>query len=248
MKKPVILIMVALMLTARLTAMAALVPQPTVEPGKGTHSGGIKDENTGIDVNLQSSDGTDTIHKANSLAVQFYATTSFTSITKSLYTSSGTLTITIYKWLGSYEATIGSGKQIAAQQKFDDISANGKRIVMTFDPLPDGEYVIYVSDPVEGGVVGGTAKTDATSFSTHSYKDDVYWENAAISFLVHYTNTPNTLLGPVQDPYGIEAPTTEEEEQNPQTGNFNFMPMIMVLFLGLGLVLLKSNMVIVKHK
>ncbi len=197
--------------TSKITSSPTITPEPTIEttatpkatiePGKGIYTGSIKDESTGVDYNIEAKDGTDGPKTDFSLAVQFFATTEFNSITKSFQSSDGTLVITLYRWMGSfYETVHGKNVQIAAKQEYDNIAITGSttRITTEFEPQPDGEYLIYITSKDLGQTITGWVRSDATDMHTNTYLGDEYTEGAAMSYVIHYTKTPENMYGPVQ--------------------------------------------------
>ena len=175
-------------------------PVATVEPGKETYAGSILDPNTGVDYNVVADDGTDGQRSAGKYAMQFFATTTIDSITKSYGSTSGILRLELYHWMGTYEATLES--EPVAADEFEVVSDGNSntKVVFGFDEQLDGEYLLVATPGSDSysDVIYFWAKVGATQFHTRAYIDDTE-DDMAISNIIHYTKTPENLWGPLMD-------------------------------------------------
>ena len=142
--------------------------------------------------------------------MQFYASTSFDGLSKSFASTTGKLKVSLFRWMGGYEATVHSDiAQLVKEQEFNVPTNSTALVDFKFDTQPDGEYVIVVT-PGDGytdpaNMVTYFAKTNATKYHTRTYiedKSDGKWriaENYSISYNIHYVNTPNNMYGPIMD-------------------------------------------------
>ncbi len=189
--------------TAAPTATKA--PIATVEPGKGTYSGGISDENADVTFTYMPENGRVDHRMLNeSLAQQFFATASFDKIQincPSYSDNEGTITIELFKWQGTYFDTIDREKNPAvASMDYVDYKDNSI-LSLSFDTQPDGEYLLYLTTPNKEKQVGVWAKYDVveSELMSRAYYDDIIWEGGSFGPTIHYTKTPNVLFGPLQD-------------------------------------------------
>ncbi len=177
-------------------------PAATVEPGKETYAGEILDAQNGIGVNLSPMTGNikdETI--TDNLAVQFFATTTFNTINVNCVSygnNTGTIIFNLYKWMGSYYATLES--EPVAKKEYVDFNDNSILSLPFEIPLPDGEYLLLLTttEPNEG--VGVYTNADVTDAKTRLYKNDEVVEAGAIYMSINYTKTPKNVSGPIQDP------------------------------------------------
>lgn len=179
-------------------------PANTIEPGKGTYAEGIQDETKGVKYYFRPNDGR-ADHKmlSQSLASQFFATTTFNKIEiecPSYNDNEGTIVMELFKWQGSYEATIDreSNPPVATKEHVD--YNDNSLLALEFDELPDGEYLLYLTTPDAAKQVGVWARYDAEDLRARAYADDQVWENCGFGPYVYYTKTPNKLYGPIQEP------------------------------------------------
>ena len=226
----VIIVMAAAICIGSFASFGAEAPEtaaPTVPPGQGTYAGGIK-SNDPVTYNFNSDDGDDGSRAHHIIAMQFYASTSFDGLSKSFASTTGKLKVSLFRWMGGYEATVHSDiAQLVKEQEFNVPTNSTALVDFKFDTQPDGENVIVVT-PGDGytdpaNMVTYFAKTNATKYHTRTYiedKSDGKWriaENYSISYNIHYVNTPNNMYGPIMDavPTVTEPPVTESPATEP---------------------------------
>lgn len=176
-------------------------PVPTIEPGTGQYADGIKDEEKGVVAQFyRSSAEQGAQYCTSSMAVQFFATTEFNAVDVICPTwtqkEGHSIHFWLYAWAGTYFDTI-VGEPIA-DEIFTDYK-DGAFNKLEFDTLPDGEYLLYITNDEGWQNCGVWYKTEEHE-SQISYKDDEVWEETSIRLQVHYTKTPNNLYGPLSDP------------------------------------------------
>lgn len=188
--------------TAEPTQKPTPEPVPTVEPGKETYAEGIKDPEKGIRYSFRPQKGTPThIMIQQSLATQFFATTTFNKIEvecPSYNDNLGTIVMELYKWMGSYELTLDKeSNPPVATKEFVDYTDNALLAIDFEEPLVDGEYLLYLTTPDPSEQVGVWATQDAEDLVTRTYRDDIEFEGIGFGPIVYYTKTPNKLFGPI---------------------------------------------------
>lgn len=190
--------------TAEPTPSPTKEPVQTVEPGKETYAGGIKDETKGVRYSFRPTNGKED-HRmiSESLAAQFFATTAFSKIEvacPSYSDNEGTIVMELFKWQGTYEATIDreANPPVASIEHVD--YTDNAMLALEFDPLPDGEYLLYLSTPDPAKQVGVWGNYDATNLWARAYADDEVWEGGGFGPIIYYTKTPNNMYGPIQEP------------------------------------------------
>lgn len=179
------------------------VANATVEPGKLTYAGGIvSDMPPKEQVMLCDTNGPATHFQIiEDMAIQFFPTTAFTKVSiccPSYSDNNGTLTFSLYSWMGTYEDTM-AGKAIKTAT-FENYRDN-ELLTLSFDKaLPDGEYVLLLSTPDYSDGVGTWCK--ACSFEGQKIYVDgggSLPENTElhVELRVSYINTPKNLYGKV---------------------------------------------------
>ena len=179
------------------------VANATVEPGKLTYAGGIvSDIPPKEQVMLCDTNGPATHFQIiEDMAIQFFPTTAFTEVSiccPSYSDNDGTLTFSLYSWMGTYEDTM-AGKAIKTAT-FENYRDN-ELLTLSFDKaLPDGEYVLLLSTPDYSDGVGTWCK--ACSFEGQKIYVDgggSLPENTElhVELRVSYVNTPKNLYGKV---------------------------------------------------
>lgn len=179
------------------------VANATVEPGKLTYAGGIvSDMPPKEQVMLCDTNGPATHFQiVEDMAIQFFPTTAFTEVSiccPSYSDNNGTLTFSLYSWMGTYEDTM-AGKAIKTAT-FENYRDN-ELLTLSFDKaLPDGEYVLLLSTPDYSDGVGTWCK--ACSFEGQKIYVDgggSLPENTElhVELRVSYINTPKNLYGKV---------------------------------------------------
>lgn len=179
------------------------VANATVEPGKLTYAGGIvSDMPPKEQVMLCDTNGPATHFQIiEDMAIQFFPTTAFTKVSiccPSYSDNNGTLTFSLYSWMGTYEDTM-AGKAIKTAT-FENYRDN-ELLTLSFDKaLPDGEYVLLLSTPDYSDGVGTWCK--ACSFEGQKIYVDgggSLPENTElhVELRVSYVNTPKNLYGKV---------------------------------------------------
>ena len=131
--------------TAEPTKEPTPEPAATIEPGKETYAGEV-DSSSGANANLTPTTGTikDEMITDN-LASQFFATTSFNQIDVNCVSYGndiGTLVISLYRWMGSYFATIEETP--VDSEEFVDFKDNSILQLKLKEEMPDGEYIIFL--------------------------------------------------------------------------------------------------------
>lgn len=131
-----------------------------------------------------------------SLAIQFHATAPLNGLEitcPSWGDSNGTLVFDLYAWAGDFDSTLE--KWPVATQEFVNYSDNANN-KMTFDELPAGEYLLYITSPDPNQGVGiWTIETEDYEYVA-LYIEDVYFSNFVPNhFRVFYTKTPAVLHG-----------------------------------------------------
>lgn len=177
-------------------------PVATIEPGKETYAGGIADE-AALQYAFQIPEGTSQHRMLNeSLAIQFFATVAFDGLAISCPSYSddiGTLVFTLYAWQGTYEDTIAPSNKPVAAAEFENYEDNALN-QMTFEALPDGEYLLYLTTPDAAEQVGIWAMTNSAEKSeTRLYADDMIDEGFACGPTISYVKTPKVKAGPLSD-------------------------------------------------
>lgn len=189
--------------TAAPTPSPTKEPAATVEPGKETYAGSV-DPSKGLGVNLSPTTGTIKDEMlTDSLATQFFATTTFNKLDVNCVSygnNIGRLTFTLYRWMGSYYATLES--EPVATKEYVDFNDNSVLSFPLQEALPDGEYLIVLTseNPDEGVGVYTNEDTDASDLKTRFYKNDEVVEGSGMYMAIHYTKTPTNVAGPLQDP------------------------------------------------
>lgn len=184
------------------SATAASVSLPTIKPGTGAYSGGIADANTPIQAALCSEGFADQAPEAcvDTMAVQFFATTTFNSVEVVCPTwtqqTGHSITLKLFAWAGSYDATL-LGNPIK-ESTFSDYK-DGSNVKLEFSNQVDGEYLLELSNPDAKPGVGVWYKPNKFE-GQRSYKSNEIWEDVAIRFYINYTQTPVKLYGPLSDP------------------------------------------------
>lgn len=171
---------------------------PTVEPGTGKYHGGIVSEDPykyeAFDVTTH---GSTAIHirPGDSAALQFFATTSFDEsgfICPSMSDNIGSLTLKLYAWMGTYAKTVE--QEPLHEKTFVDFSDNSW-LVLQFDPLPDGEYLLVAEDPEQDV---GVWKTIPDWDAVRTWINGVPVEGVIKNY-IRYTNTPKNLYYQITD-------------------------------------------------
>ena len=143
----------------------------------------------------------DSLEIIEDMAIQFFPTTAFTKVSiccPSYSDNNGTLTFSLYSWMGTYEDTM-AGKAIKTAT-FENYRDN-ELLTLSFDKaLPDGEYVLLLSTPDYSDGVGTWCK--ACSFEGQKIYVDgggSLPENTElhVELRVSYVNTPKNLYGKV---------------------------------------------------
>lgn len=175
-------------------------PQPTVEPGTGKYAGEI-DETKGVKVDFYEGgfDGEQPHRVDGSLAIQFFATTTFNKIGVSMPTwtqkEGHGATISLYAWQGSYEATLM--KEPIASKEVADWGDGVEVLLELEEELVDGEYLYEIyNDSTEN--VGIWYKPGTVDYVRTYYNNEV-WEEGTPRLVVYYTKTPTNLHGPLQE-------------------------------------------------
>lgn len=176
-------------------------PMPTTEPGTGEHAGEIiSDEPITVDFYPNQWHDQDAVAITGSLAIQFFATTSFDKVGVIMptwgATSGHAATISLYAWQGSYDRTMLSDP--ITFEEFSDWE-DGADVALEFDePLVDGEYLIEIYNE-ETPNVGVWYKIEEIVDYVRVYMDDEVWEDGPVRMFVNYTKTPTDVHGPIQE-------------------------------------------------
>ncbi len=180
-------------------------PPPTIEPGTGKYAEGILDENNGITFYLDKEDPAIIaglhIDPASSASIQFFPTTTFDRIHVRLCTwtqqSGHEIEIALYRWMGSYDATLLSEPLFTKQ--YADYTDNIWLEVKFDQEYEDGEYlvdVVNISNANHVGIWISKEENDMQRF----YHDGYVYEEGVAQFAIGYTKTPNKKYGPLSDP------------------------------------------------
>lgn len=178
-------------------------PAATIEPGKETYAGEV-DDSQGIGVNLSPTTGSIKDEMlTDSIAAQFFATTTFNKIDVNCVSygnNEGSLTFTLYRWMGSYFASLES--EPVATKDFVDFNDNSVLSLPLNEALPDGEYIIVLTseNPDQGVGVYTNQDVEENDAKTRFYKNDEVVEGSCIFMAIHYTKTPQNVVGPLQNP------------------------------------------------
>ena len=135
-------------------------PQPTVEPGTGKYAEGIVDEENGLKFFLDKEDPSILaplrINPGASSSIQFFPTTTFNSVHIRLCTWQNTsgheIEVALYRWMGSYDATLLSEPVFTNQ--FADYADNFWLAVELDQEYEDGEYLLDIVNISDAGHVG----------------------------------------------------------------------------------------------
>ncbi len=174
------------------------VPLPTTPPGTGQYAGEINaakklkaDFYPGGFANQQAA------KIETNFAVQFFATTTFDSVSIAMPTwmqkEGHAATLTLYAWQGSYERTFLS--EPLAQQDFENWS-DGVEVILKFNELQDGEYLLEIYN--DGTPNVGFWYKPETSENVRTYLADEEWTDGIPRLVVYYTKTPTNIMGPIQ--------------------------------------------------
>ncbi len=180
-------------------------PLPTIQPGTEQYAEGFASETEGIKAyfceNGEGGAGQQPMKNTDTMAVQFFPTTTFEKVGVHCPTWTNLeghiLYMELYAWAGSYTATLATLP--VADGEFSDWE-DGTEVVLEFDPLPDGEYLLLL---MTDGVQTGVWYQPKEHPSQRAYQSDNVWDDASIRMAVYYTKTPNKLYGPLSDS-GIE--------------------------------------------
>lgn len=192
--------------TGSATGTPAATAATTAKPGKtGPFDGGFKSEDPLL-LNLFSADNAEPMAASgktpisldtpeSTLGGQFFATTSFSFIETacpSWDNNVGNLTLSIYNWNTDYATTV-AGKAIKSQE-FVDYKDN-QWLQLSFEtPLPAGEYLWVLSNPVEKvGIWDIGTGPEGHEGDVRSYVDGEVIDTFHIA-RINYTKTPNITL------------------------------------------------------
>lgn len=171
---------------------------PTVEPGTGKYHGGIVSDEPykyeAFDVTTHDSVAIH-IKPGDSAALQFFATTSFDEvgfICPSMSDNIGSLTLKLYAWMGTYANTVKQDPLY--EQKFVDFPDNSW-LVLNFEPLPDGEYLLVAEDPEQDV---GVWKTNPGWDAVRTWVNGEPVEGVIKNY-IKYTKTPKNLYYQITD-------------------------------------------------
>ncbi|MBP5767219.1 MAG: hypothetical protein J6X47_09595 [Clostridia bacterium] len=143
--------------------------------------------------------------------VQFYATVEFKAIGILSPTWTATegysVVYSLFKWNHDYMTTI-DGK-VVADAVIEDFADNSV-VMMTFDPLPAGEYLLIAEyDSVASTINAGVYYMPSVYVHQRSYIDDEVWEDASICCELVYVHNPNVYHGPLSNADGSPRETEE---------------------------------------
>lgn len=187
--------------TEAITAEPTETPEPTEKPD---YSGGIAKEKA-CSYQFFSRQGTEPLcGTGRRLAVQFYATVSFSKIgfhSPTWTAKSGYyVDYELYEWNRDYETTVFETEPVATGHLED--WEDGVMASLNVESLPAGEYVLlalYGSNE-EMCNSGVWLDTDVEREDQISYLDDEIWYDHAIWLEIRYETTPNNKYGPLSDP------------------------------------------------
>ena len=138
----------------------------------------------------------------------------------------GNLTWTLYKWEGSYNASI-AGSAIASYEHVD--YPDNATIALTLDtPAAAGEYVLVLentsADPAE---MVGTWSIDGTSSYVHCYKDGQIYTAHTPKLVIDFVGEGTNYWGTLSDAL-VEVPSTPDTPDGPDTGDFGVIALAFV--------------------
>lgn len=172
---------------------------PTVRPGQHTYAEGIKSD-APVDIYYFDTNPENGVQQLfDSIAVQFFPTSEFNAIyvsCPSLNDDIGTITFELFPWMGTYDATVSGAAAFA--RTFEDYKDNELIKLALSEPLPDGEYLIYMTTPAPEEGVGVWVKLDDFE-GQRMYVDDVPIEHMHAQIQLSYINTPNNIHGKISD-------------------------------------------------
>lgn len=182
---------------AKTNAENTPIPAVTVQPGKGTYSGGILSADP-ISAKIYNESVANGIIQLNTeLSLQFFATSTFSEIAlacPSFNDNLGTMTFSLYAWQGTYDKTLAS--KVIKTDTFVDYADNSMLKLTFTEALPDGEYLLVLTTETSDQGVGVWTKTAANE-AQRVYVEGEVVEDVHLHLSIAYTNTPNKLYGPL---------------------------------------------------
>lgn len=179
------------------------VPKETIKPGTGEYAGGITSEKAIWAKVFSEDDPGEANVVASTVAVQFFATTTFDQLSMTFVTFQAPkdppyhIYYYLFAWQGTYDDTILSEPIVEAKKEnFND----WENVTLEFEPQQDGEYLLLAYNE-NGYSFIGVFNRDAEHKGQRAYKDDQLWEGKSLPLQIHYTKTPNNLYGPLSDPW-----------------------------------------------
>lgn len=180
------------------------IPSSTITPGKLTYANGIASEEAPKDqimiCNLNAAPTHCQIF--NDMSIQFFPSTAFNEVSiccPSYSDNNGTLTFSLYAWMGSYEATVNS--QAINSKTFENYADNALLSLKIEEALPDGEYLLVINTPDHTQGVGTWCKTGSFEgqkvYANGGYLIGEQQDEIHVELRVSYINTPNNMYGPV---------------------------------------------------
>lgn len=138
----------------------------------------------------------------------------------------GNLTWTLYKWAGSYKASI-AGNAIAQYEHVD--YPDNATIGLTLEtPAAAGEYVLVLentsADPNEAV---GTWSIDGTSPYVHCYKDGEIYTAHTPKLVIDFVGEGTNYWGTLSDAL-VEVPSNPDTPAGPETGDFGVIALAFV--------------------
>lgn len=178
-------------------------PKETIPPGTGQYAGGIASDEEVWALFYDENDSGHPTQVTGSMAAQFFATTEFDKLSVAFVTYGAPkdppyhIYYYLFAWQGTYDDTLKSEPLVEEKKvNFND----WENVELSFDPLPDGEYLLYILND-ESFTFIGVFNRVAGHESHRAFKDDQLWEDKTFSLRIHYTKTPNNLYGPLSEPW-----------------------------------------------
>ncbi len=180
-------------------------PSPTEKPTEAPaqdYSGGIaRDKATLVPLYPSTGEKKPFCGTGHTLAVQFYATTEFTSVgfESPTWTAKDGYSVdySLFKWNNDYYDTIYGDSLV--EGSYEDW-ADGANVPLDCGTLPAGEYLLVAMYRSEETMKNsGVWYMDSECEKQRSYLDDEVWYDVSICFNIRYTKTPVNKYGPFSD-------------------------------------------------